>query len=245
MTTEQTKEPVENEAVDETQQDTPSDRRVILGPLVLYGLVAFVVSGLIVTTAILIDKEYNQIDKQVTTLHTEIEDQHHAEQVVEPKPAKLNEDIKGPAVETMAAVDNNIEKATEVKILEVDQSITVATDTAEPEAIALEAAPVVTAPETSTTTKPAQVEDYKTFDPEKRRVARITEHNEFMARKDQEMLSSFKASQAKQIEMLRQHLARQQQRIEALEKRNLETYQMREAAMKRMQKDREQFLNRI
>lgn len=251
MTTETTKEPVEKEAAtsEETLQKRPSDRRLILGPLIIYGLVAFVVAGIIVTTAIVIDKEYNQIDNQVADLKLELE-QQQAEQLTEPNAIQTSESTEEPRIEETSRV-NNANEAVEITTLEADTTIATAKATTPAETTPLQLSPPVqvtppaAAPITSAVTIPEQITGEDAFDPRKRMQTRIAEHNELMARQDQEHLKTFKASQAKQIEWLREQLVKQQKRIDDIEKRNLETYEMREAAIKRMQDAREQSLNRI
>ena len=229
MATSKKNEPVESKAVtpeelqqvetlqEEAQQDTISDRKLILAPLVKYGAVAFVLAGIIVTTAVMLNSD-NDIDKQVAALETEITLQKPTEQLTEQEVIKITE-ITTPATETLASNDETT-------------TVAIAPEVIQPVATA----PVMSAPVT-TPTKIA----FKAFDPK----ARMAEHHEFMAKQDQKYLESFKNNQSRQIERLRKQLVQQQERIDAIEKRNMETYEMRETSIKRMQEAREQSLNRI
>lgn len=248
MTTSETKEPVENETTsEEPQQNNISDRRLILGPLAMYGIIAFVIAGLIVTTAIVIGNEFNQIDNQVATLDDEIAQQNQMVELAEPDVTESNKNTEEPLIEATEVTNNNSEEnvVANVPVPATEQPIAASPLPTLP----LATSPLVPAETMATTTTPPQTAFDETFDPmdrmTKRMAARIVERNQFMAKQDQELLDAFKNSQAKQIEMMRKQLVRQQERIDAMEKRHQETYELREAAIKRMQEAREQSLNRI
>lgn len=50
----------------------PSDARIILGPLAKYAAVGLVLVGIIVTTAIMLDKQLNDIDREMAALEAEL-----------------------------------------------------------------------------------------------------------------------------------------------------------------------------
>jgi predicted lipid-binding transport protein (Tim44 family) len=52
--------------------DTPSDARVILGPLVKYAAMGLVLVGIIITTAVMMDRQLNDIDQEVAELEAEL-----------------------------------------------------------------------------------------------------------------------------------------------------------------------------
>ena len=52
--------------------NTPSDARVILGPLVKYAAVGLVIVGIIITTAVMLDSQFNNIDREVAALEAEL-----------------------------------------------------------------------------------------------------------------------------------------------------------------------------
>lgn len=236
-------------AQEEVQQDTISDRRMLLGPLIIYGLVAFVIAGIIVTTAIVLNNEYNEIDKQVAAVEAEIAQQNKAEQLAEQETVKPQENITIANAEVTEVVASNDTADSATTPAEVTQPVEAALPAQQAATIPpVVQTPVAPATDVATATVPAtdaaiaaSQPVYETFD----RKARIAERNERIAQQDQEYLEAFKTSQAKQIEWLRAQLVKQQERIEAIEKRNMETYQMREAAIKRMQEAREQSLDRI
>ena len=229
MTTAKKKESVENKIEtteeiqqEEGQQETISDHKLILAPLAKYGVVAVVIVGIIVTTAIMMNREFNEIDAQVAALEIEIAQQNQLEQQAKreiTKTAEITEELRIESTETIASNEETTAVTTLPEVV-----LPVATAPAVSAAVPVPAQPVL------------QTMDTKT---------RIARFHEFMAQQDQKHLDSYKASQAKQIEMLRAQLTRQQERIEAIEKRNQESYAMREAAVKHMQQTREQSLNRI
>ena len=87
MATAKKKESVENKIEtteeiqqQEGQQETISDHKLILAPLAKYGVVAVVIVGIIITTAIMMDREFNEIDAQVAAIESEIAQQNQLEQ---------------------------------------------------------------------------------------------------------------------------------------------------------------------
>ena len=88
---------------EETQQDAISDRRLILAPLARYGVVAIIIASLIVTTAIMLNKEYNQIDSQVATIEAELAQKN---QVAEQEAIKSDTSVEVASTETTGAVSN-------------------------------------------------------------------------------------------------------------------------------------------
>ena len=207
---------------EEVQQETISDHKVILGPLAKYGVVAVVIASIIVTTAIMMNKEFNEIDAQVAALEIEMAQQNQPELQTEQEVTKTVETVEVISIEPTETIASNDETTPVTTLPEV--ILPVAT------------APVVTAAVSTPVQSVSKPLDAK---------ARVAKFHEFMVQQDQKHLDSYKASQAKQIEMLRAQLTRQQARIVAIEKRNQEAYAMREAAVKSMQQVREQSLNRI
>ena len=64
-----TNKTTETNAAENTQ---PSDARVILGPLAKYAAVGLVLVGIIITTAIMLDKQLNDIDREMAALEAEL-----------------------------------------------------------------------------------------------------------------------------------------------------------------------------
>ena len=52
----------------EEDQNKPSDARIILGPLVKYAAMGLVLVSIIITTAVMLDRQFNDIDREVAEL---------------------------------------------------------------------------------------------------------------------------------------------------------------------------------
>jgi hypothetical protein len=211
----------------ETEQLTVSDSKLVLAPLAKYGVVAVAIASIVVVTAVMMNRELNDIENQVASLEAEIAEEMQFDQ----------------------------QPAEEIKVIE-DNSATVAVVAEQAVSSPFDAPPVVelpvaTAPAVevpvvnSSVTTPVAAIAQPATQTNVGFKARIIEHHAYMAKQDQKHLNSFKANQAKQIEMLRKQLAQQQVRIDAIEERNQKSYDMRKANIKRMQDIREQSLNRI
>ena len=57
----------------EQAQKQPSDARIILGPLVKYAAIGLVLVGIIITTAVMLDRQFNTIDQEVAALQAQLE----------------------------------------------------------------------------------------------------------------------------------------------------------------------------
>lgn len=58
----------------ETKQHkkVPSDAQIILGPLVKYALIGLVLVSAIITTAVTLDRQFNDIDREIAALEAEL-----------------------------------------------------------------------------------------------------------------------------------------------------------------------------
>jgi hypothetical protein len=54
------------------EQNEPSDARVILGPLVKYAAMGFVLVSIIITTAVMLDHQFNDIDHEIAELNAQL-----------------------------------------------------------------------------------------------------------------------------------------------------------------------------
>ena len=72
-------------------QKQPSDARVILGPLVKYAAMGFVLVGIIVTTAVMLDRQFNTIDQEVAALQAELKKAQEQVEAPEVDPAGIAE----------------------------------------------------------------------------------------------------------------------------------------------------------
>ena len=234
-------------------QNQPSDARIILGPLVKYAAMGLVLVGIIITTAVMLDRQFNNIDQEVAELEAQLAqaDKNNA--------ADTTATVELQAEVAPAVAKEAIQKKPEMsEIAEVSEAEKPAEKVAENTAIhapAAEQAPAQPA-ETETVSTAATVNkaaltedkvaenkneypDY--FDQSLEEL--IAERNTYLKEMDRIYLEDFKASQEKQLQSMRDRLARQEQRIVDMEKRNQELYDIRAANMKEMQDRRESFIS--
>jgi len=223
----------------------PSDARVILGPLVKYAAMGLVLVGIIITTAVMMDRQLNDIDRDVAELEAQLAQANTTTDSVqtaedadeqsspEPQAAALQAESVSSAIAEITVAEKpeeNIVKST-VAIPAVAQPAAQTTS--------IETSPVQTvAAENTVSAETAADDDYFVQPMEEI----IAERNAYLKERDMEYLESFKASQDKKLELMRERLARQEQRIKEMESRYQEIYDIRAADMKEMQERRESFL---
>ena len=245
-------EPDNNEDI-----NTPSDARVILGPLVKYAAMGLVLVSVIITTAMMLDNQFNDIDHEVAALEAElaeansnaitdevaaVEAQVETAPVVESVTEQQRPAIAEAAESLTEQQEPAIAKAAEVTEVEQPVASIVENTVTETPAVA-EAAklPVITEANTDETSVAdttvanddffASSDDF--FDKSIEEI--IEERNVYLKEMDRIYLEKFKASQAKHLLLMRERLARQEKRIEEKEKRNQEIYDIRAANVKEMQ----------
>lgn len=247
----------------ETKTETPatSDNKAVFGPLGKYAAVAVIMVSIIVTTAIMLDRQLQSVDEQIAAIEEEVASIHAAE-------ASIPE--QATAVETIAT-DVEI---TEVEVIEEATSETVAVVEAVIETPVAVATPVAEAPVVQETTAPVATATEATTAPFEMAAAEnntAQAHQEQLAKENQaridaykqeqkqhmskmfarikalesQQLDRYKANQDSQVVRLRKQISQQQQMIEALVLRNKELFELRAANMQRSQNNREQALNRI
>ncbi len=247
------------------QDKQPSDARVILGPLAKYAAVGLVLVGIIVTTAIMLDKQLNDIDREMAALEAEL-----AEANEKARQDAVNAD-QGKTTTEVASVKSSETKDEAVEVARKDEIVAAPAQTkeiAKPAQVAKTEVPAVA--ETRTEAAPVAVEKMVSqADPFEQSMeeiiaernayieeliaqreasieAMIAERNAYMKEKDRVYLEDFKASQSEQLENMRKQLARQEQRIIEMEQRQKEIYELRAASIKEMQQRREEgFTDRI
>lgn len=222
----------------------PSDARVILGPLVKYAAMGLVLVGIIITTAVMMDRQLNDIDREVAELEAQLAQANTATDPVqtadadeqskpEPQTAAAQAEPVNSAVAAITVAEKpeqNIVKRT-VVIPAVEQAATQTT--------AIETYPVQAAAAEMTVAAESAADDDFFIQPMEEIIA---ERNAYLKERDLEYLEAFKAGQDKKLELMRERLARQEQRIKEMESRYQEIYDIRAADMKEMQERRESFM---
>ena len=235
-------------------QKQPSDARIILGPLVKYAAMGFVIVSIIITTAVMLDHQFNDIDREVAELEAQLAQakKNTVDEVDTDTTAELKEESIA-AVETVAVQQEPVISES-VKVNEAEKPVVSVVDNNVDAALQV-AQPAAQAVETETNTVETSVaEDFVTEDAvveaannsndffDKSIDDVIAERNTYLKERDRVYLEEFKASQEKQLQFMRERLARQEKRIEQMEKRNQEIYDYRAANVKQRQQKRESSL---
>ena len=255
-------------------ENTPTtaaqDNKAVFGPLGKYAVVAVIMVSIIVTTAIMLDKQLNSVDQQIAAIEEEVAEMHAADTAT----TTVEVEVVATAVtatETTTTAETEVKAA--IETVEAAETV-VETPTAE----VLVAQEVTTAPAVTETVvsetdhktaqtnaaAPAQFELATAKSSAEARHAQLVKENQaridaYKAEQKQHMtdmfarikaleskqLDRYKAKQDGQIERLRQQIAQQQQMIEALVLRNKDLFELRAANVQRVQANREQVLNRI
>lgn len=250
-------------------QKQPSDARVILGPLVKYAAMGFVIVGIIVTTAVMLDRQFNTIDQEVAALQAELEKAR--EQVEVPEVAHADTVAVAEVAEPAANTGTQPQPApVAIHPVPLQQGRVDTVDTApdsQPEVTAVQA-PVNNQPEPAMLKTPAATTDAAVAPPgpavgsRSEKVADaavsvpadavffdhgmdevIADRNAYLQERDRLYLERLRASRERQLQLMREHLAREEQKIQEMEQRYQELYDIRAADMKEMKERREYFLS--
>ena len=246
-----------------------NDNKTVFGPLGKYAVVAVIMVSIIVTTAIMLNKQLGTVDERLAAIESEVAENNATlasnTASTEKSEATVSSTAISQAQETADVAEAEVAlvevQATEVQAAEV----LVATENTNKETMS-EA--IVSTEQTSSTDvaviEPAKsknsAEIYQaqraTTKRDQERQARIESYKleqkqhmtEMFARiksLESKQLDQYKISQDKRVERLRQRIAKQEQLIEALILRNKERIDIRAARMQRSQSNREKVLNRI
>lgn len=230
-------------------QNKQSDARIILGPLVKYAAVGFVLVSIIITTAVMLDRQFNDIDREVAELEAQLAQARmddaagvDTDTSVEPQAEAT------PAVETVAVQQEPvIDEVAEITEAEKPSARVIGNVVVTAPAVMQTATPT---PQTETIVTETTAAEVAVADKAGRRTDMfdksidelIAERNTYLKEMDRVYLEEFKASQEKSLQFMRERLVRQEQRIEKMEKRKQEIYDVRAASVKASQQRRESFL---
>ncbi len=261
MTTENT-EKTENTV---TTENETNDNKKVFGPLGKYAVVAVIMVSIIVTTAIMLNKQLGTVEEQLAAMENEVaeindanttstvtsaaseatsETQDVAEAQARPVEVEAAEvqAIEAPSAEVLVAAEDTAKET-------VSETVVSATKDSPTEAASI--APVME--KNSAEYDQAQLTMEKRDQEHQARIeafkAEQKQHmTEMFARiktLDAQRLDEYKIKQDEQVERLREQIAKQEQMIEALILRNKEWIEMRAASMQRSQSNREKMLERI
>lgn len=237
---------------DAHDKKTPSDARIVLGPLIKYALMGLALVSVIITTAVMLDRQLNDIDSELAAYQAEFAGANtgrmtRIEKVDTAEPA-ITKDMVVADVNEKATIKADANENTEADIpaaaIAVNQLE--ATAAIQPSAIQVvtEAAgvePVVT--ETTANEASVTVIEHATIDPFDQSIEQIiAERNVQLKEMDRVYLKEYKASQDKQLQFMRERLTGQEQRLKDMEVRYQRRYEMRADNLKEMQELRENFM---
>jgi hypothetical protein len=237
------------------EQNKQSDARIILGPLVKYAAVGLVLVGIIITTAVMLDGQFNDIDREVAELQAQLAQanmdaadntnaDNSAGSQAEAAPAVEVEVVKQKPAISAVAETTDAEKPAAKPVVENNVDATPAVTQTAAEAVKKELI-VTESTVAEDTVVEATVADeaIKHSDFFDRSFDELTaERNSYLKERDRLYLEEFKASQERQLQFMRERFAHQEQRIQEMEKRNQEIYDYRAAVIKERQQRRESFL---
>lgn len=247
--------------------------KATFGPLGKYAIIGVFMVSIIVTTAIMLDKQVSTVDEQIVAIEKE---------VAELNALNLNTTVTVDNTETTVSIADKPEsnetpaptEVTEVYVTPVDAQtietpaadVFVSTQTITKETVSvtdidskqMPGSAEVAVIEPANTEKTAQIQqsqavmDNKDQQWQARIEADKLEQKQHMSEMfarikslESQQLEKYKIQQDKQIERLREQNAKQQQMIETLVLRNKELFEVRAASTQRNQAQREQLLNRI
>ena len=264
-----TKDTDKTESISATQENESNDNKKVFGPLGKYAVIAVIMVSVIVTTAIMLNKQLGTVEEQLAAMEDEIAEINDTNTSNNVSTEASDIATESTATIEVAEVDTTavVTETVEVQAIETPEvtKIPVATEeTATPIEVAVadqdstvttEATPVDDVMSTSTKEgQPQQSFDMANRDQERQarieafkveQKQRMTEMFARIKTLEAQRLDKYKTSQDQQIERLREQIAKQEKLIEALILRNKEWMEMREASMQRSQSNREKMLERI
>lgn len=237
---------------------TVNDNKTVFAPLGKYAVVAVVMVSIIVTTAIMLDKQLNTVEEKIAAIKTEVTEMHTIDSTttdtatsnapveivastsetsttIETKEITKIETAPAPVAKQEQVTEALVTTATPVTIQPTEQ----ATNVDIVEAVAT-ATPAQTRQTAFTIDNQTRIETYKLE--QKQRMAEMFARIKSL---ESQQLDRYKTNQDGQIAHLRDEITSQQQIIENLVLRNKELFEMRAANALRNQTNREQVLNRI
>jgi len=242
-----------------TSADTaasPNNNKTVFAPLGKYAVIAVIMVSIIVTTAIMLDKQLSASEEKMAAIESEMNATVAAMETSIQTPT-TSSTTEAKAESTSTAVSTANEESTTIKA-ETTASADTSTATVLTQQVATTESPAVLVETDNQLTEPTQSTAAAT---EKNRFVQQIQvrRDAFKAEQKQRMteifarikvlesdqLDQYKANQEKHITHLRGLIAKQQQMIEALVSRNSDLFELRAANMQRNQSNREQILNRI
>ena len=221
----------ETETKTEQDKASKSDNKAVFGPLGKYAAIAVIMVSIIVTTAIMLDRQLNTVEQEIATIENEVAALIIAD-TTDTAVIVTEETIEEQS--PLATVDQNVMPTdTDNTTLETIASSDVAVEANEPTIVSQ---PAVKNQVQST----GRIATYKLE--QKQRMSDLFARIKTL---EAQQLDQYKSNQGKQVDRLRKRVTQQQYLIEELIARNKKWFELRTANVQRSQARREDILNRI
>ena len=217
----------------ETKADnaTETNNLSTFKPLGKYAVIAVIMVSLIVTTAIMLDKQFNSAERELAAIESEV--------------ASLDN------TETATLIESNLETKTDkgaMAAVESEVNTTQALPANTPDITSIVVVENTPSKDTQANAVQNDIEQKSndritTYKLEQKQ--RMTDMYARIKTLEAKQLERYKSNQDKQVEQLRKRIAEQEQLIEELITRNNEWFELRTANIQRNQARREDILNRI
>ena len=251
-----TKETEKKDSSSPATENETNDNKKVFGPLGKYAVVAVIMVSIIVTTAIMLNKQLGSVEEQLAAMESEvaeINDANTTSTVTSEASEATSESqdvaevaeiqaVEAPSAEVLVAFEDTTKETVSETVISAAQDSATEAATIAPvmEMNAAEYAQGQLAMEKRDQEHQARIEAFKAEQKQ-----HMTEMFARIKTLDAQRLDEYKIKQDEQVERLRQQIAKQEQLIEALILRNKEWIEMRAANMQRSQSNREKMLERI
>ena len=233
-------------------EDQAAKNKAVFGPLGKYAVIAVIMVSIIVTGAIMLNKQLGSSEEMIASIEEEVSEMASADadttaSVSESTAAVVvAETSDGDAI--AIAAETTAVSVPSAAIAETQETVVVA-QTADDTAISASSATTENDPFTARLdARQAQLAAQFQARIEAHKLEQKQHMTDMFARiKEQEaqQLNQYKSSQDAQVERLREQIAKQQQMIDTLISRNKELYELRAANVQQHQTRREEIINRI
>ena len=221
-----------------------SSEQSTFAPLGKYAVIAVLMVGVIVTTAIMLDKQLNRAETEIASIEDEISKLNDAQTKATNAPQSVTQTQGAEQATIASTTDTVITTAkidkTAVNTVAVDSNVT---NNQQSNDVAIATAEEVTSTamaETNADSHQTRIDSHKA-----KQKTRMTEMFDRIAKLESKQLAQFKTRQEEQVVRLRKQVNVQQQQIDSLIQRNENLFNLRTASAQRNQAQREQMLNRI
>ena len=223
------------------QQSQPASRKEVFAPLATYGVVAIGIVAIIITTTIMLNKELNTIERDVSRLESELAGNNAADVAQQANPESapaVTEPVVADAPAT--AVPDDTEAVKPVVTADITNEASTVTASESPAATEV-SKPLATADATAAAGKPSSLADRQ--DIRNRLKQRISEQQALIQQQEARQLQQIQAAMDRQIAMLQQQIEHTRELIARIEQRNQQHYAMRAARLEQQRLQRERLMD--